>query len=99
MRAFAVSAMMIAAWVVPTAPASAWDDQGHELIGAIADAMLGNSKAGLQARQILGYGLSSAAKRPDCVRAVRKESSGFQYDCRAPAWTEVGNPAQVAPPI
>ena len=50
MRAFAVSAMMIVAWLLPTAPASAWDDQGHELIGAIADAMLGNSKAGLQAR-------------------------------------------------
>ena len=46
MRAFAVSAMMIVAWFLPPAPASAWDDQGHELIGAIADAMLGNSKAG-----------------------------------------------------
>ena len=62
MKAFAVSAMMIAAWFLPSAPASAWDDQGHELIGAIADTMLGNSKAGVQARQILGYDLASAAK-------------------------------------
>ena len=96
MRAFAVSAMMIAAWSLPTAPALAWDDQGHELIGAIADAMLGNSKAGLQARQILGYGLNSAAKWPDCVRGVHKESSGFTYDGGAPACSEFESPAEVA---
>jgi hypothetical protein len=96
MRAFAVSAMMIVAWLLPTAPASAWDDQGHELIGAIADAMLGNSKAGLQARQILGYGLSSAAKWPDCVRGVRKDSSGFKYDGGTPACSEFESPAEVA---
>jgi hypothetical protein len=96
MRAFAVSAMMIVAWLLPTAPASAWDDQGHELIGAIADAMLGNSKAGLQARQILGYGLNSAAKWPDCVRGVRKDSSGFKYDGGAPACSEFESPAEVA---
>jgi hypothetical protein len=96
MRAFAVSAMMIAAWSLPTVPALAWDDQGHELIGAIADSMLGNSKAGLQARQILGYGLSSAAKWPDCVRGVHKESSGFKYDGGGPACSEFESPAEVA---
>jgi hypothetical protein len=96
MKAFAVSAMMIAAWSLPAAPASAWDDQGHELIGAIADAMLGNSKAGLQARQILGYGLHSAAKWPDCVRGVQKSSRGFTYDGGMPACSEFSNPAEVA---
>jgi hypothetical protein len=34
------------ACLLPTAPASARDDQGHELIGAIADAMLGNQSPG-----------------------------------------------------
>lgn len=96
MRALAVSAMMVAAWFLPTAPAVAWDDQGHELIGAIADTMLGNSKAGVQARQILGYGLRSAAKWPDCVRGVRKESNGFKYDGGAPACSEFESPAEVA---
>jgi hypothetical protein len=96
MRAFAVSAMMIAAWSLPPAPALAWDDQGHELIGAIADAALANSKAGLQVRQILGYGLHSAAKWADCVRGVQKESSGFKYDGGTAACSEFGSPAEVA---
>jgi hypothetical protein len=96
MRALAVSAMMVAAWFLPTAPALAWDDQGHELIGAIADTMLGNSKAGVQARQILGYGLRSAAKWPDCVRGVRKEAGGFKYDGGGPACSEFDSPAEVA---
>src|SRR5260370_28754509 len=94
MKVLAVSAMMIVASFLQPAPVSAWDDQGHELIGAIADAMLGNSKAGLQARQILGYGLSSAAKWPDCVRGVRKDSSRFKYDGGAPARSGVPSPAQ-----
>jgi hypothetical protein len=34
------------ACLLPTAPASARDDQGQELIGAIADAMLGNQSPG-----------------------------------------------------
>jgi S1/P1 Nuclease len=96
MKAIAVSAMMIAASFLPTAPAAAWDDQGHELIGAIADAMLGSSKAGLQARQILGYGLGSAAKWADCVRDVHKESTGFKYAGGAPACSEFDSPAEVA---
>src|SRR5260370_1900700 len=64
MRAFAVSAMMIVAWLLPMAPASAWDDQGHELIGAIADAMLGTSKPGPPAPQIPCSRLRSAPKLP-----------------------------------
>lgn len=96
MRAFAVSALMIAAWSLPTVPALAWDDQGHELIGAIADAALANSKAGLQARQILGYGLHSAAKWADCVRGVQKEASGLKYDGGTAACSEFGSPAEVA---
>ena len=96
MKAFAVSAMMIAAWFLPSAPASAWDDQGHELIGAIADTMLGNSKAGQQARQILGYDLASAAKWADCVRGVRKDAGGFRYEAGSPGCSEFESPAEVA---
>src|SRR5258707_4542704 len=96
MKVLAVSGMMSVGSFLPPAPVSAWDDQGHELIGAIADAMLGNSKAGLQARQILGYGLNSAAKWPDCVRGVRKDFSGFKYDGGAPACSQFESPAEVA---
>jgi S1/P1 Nuclease len=96
MRAFAVPAMTIMAWLLPAATASAWDDQGHELIGAIADSMLGNSKAGLQVHQILGYGLGSAAKWADCVRGVHKDASGFRYDGGGPACSEFESPAEVA---
>jgi hypothetical protein len=96
MRTFAVSAMMIAAWFLPAAPAWAWYDQGHEMIGAIADTMLGNSKAGVQARQILGYGLASAAKWADCVRGVHKDASGFKYEAGSPGCSEFESPAEVA---
>jgi hypothetical protein len=87
--------MMIVAWSLPPAPALAWNDQGHELIGAIADAMLADTKAGLQTRQILGYGLNRAAKWADCVRGVQKEASGFKYDGGTAGCSEFTGPAEV----
>src|SRR5262245_7794531 len=93
MTRLAVSALLIAAW---SAPAMAWEGQGHELVGAIADAVLADSRAGRQARQILGYGLHSAAKWPDCVRGVHKDSTGFHYDGGNDDCTEFNNPAEIA---
>src|SRR4051812_23605641 len=53
------------------APALAWEHQGHELVGAIAQEMLDGTKAGAQVKQILGHvTLAQAAKWPDCVRSV-----------------------------
>jgi hypothetical protein len=60
-------------------PALAWDYQGHEMVGAIADQLL-NANAKLQVAQHLGFSLQEAAPWPDCVRSiVHKDDGNFDY--------------------
>jgi hypothetical protein len=80
MRKLWLLALLVVACVVPRGPARAWEYQGHELVGAIADALLANSAAGRQMKQILGaYTLNKAAMWADCVRAVRRDGTRFEY--------------------
>jgi len=68
------------ACVVPRGPARAWEYQGHELVGAIADALLANTASGQQMKQVLGaYTLNKAAMWADCVRAVHRDGNRFEY--------------------
>jgi len=71
--------LAIVATITAGTPAVAWDPQGHQLVGAIADQML-NANARQQVALILGYSLQVAAPWPDCVRSIVKEDNGkFDY--------------------
>jgi S1/P1 Nuclease len=69
--------IILLAWSIP--PAAAWDGQGHQLIGSIADQLLEGAPAGAQVREILGYDLRTASTWPDCARGVRRSGGGFTY--------------------
>lgn len=65
---------------IPGGPSLAWGPDGHELVGAIAQEILGNSKAGKEVRNILGsYDLRAATTWGDCVKSVKKTGSVFHY--------------------
>lgn len=83
--------LCMAALVGVTSPALAWAPQGHQMIGAIADALLADTRAGAQVRSILGphETLQIASVWADCVRSV-KETPPYPYkvddryvECRA----------------
>ncbi|VIO72719.1 hypothetical protein CI1B_43650 [Bradyrhizobium ivorense] len=59
--------------------AKAWNAEGHQIVGAIADAMLSaNAKAKVAA--ILGVDLRTAAPWLDCVKSVHRLDDGtFKY--------------------
>lgn len=75
-RAFAAALLVL---VSLTGHASAWGYQGHEVVGAIADELLGpNAKR--QVETILGFHLRAAAPWTDCVRSVTRLPDGtFKY--------------------
>jgi len=57
----------------------AWDAEGHEVVGAIADQLLG-THAKQKVAEILGFKLAVAAPWPDCVRSVVRHKDGtFEY--------------------
>lgn len=61
------------------APALAWDAEGHEVVGAVADELL-QPNAKQQVAQILGFKLAVAAPWADCVRSVTRHNDGtFEY--------------------
>lgn len=63
--------------------AQAWVPQGHQTVGAIADALLAGTPAGLEVRRILGAGatLKTAALWADCAKSVVRDpgTGEFQY--------------------
>ena len=62
----------------------AWSAPGHQLVGAIAQSMLGDN-ARQHVTAILGYDLSVAATWPDCVRSVEHpDGDGFHYNSHTP---------------
>jgi hypothetical protein len=59
--------------------AKAWNPEGHQIVGAVADAML-NSNAKQQVATALGVSLSTAGPWLDCVKSVHKFADGtFHY--------------------
>ncbi len=61
------------------APACAWDAEGHEVVGAIADQLL-KPHAKQQVGKLLGFKLAVAAPWADCVRSVVRHKDGtFEY--------------------
>ncbi|MCC8977285.1 S1/P1 nuclease [Bradyrhizobium acaciae] len=59
--------------------AKAWNADGHQIVGAIADALLSaNAKA--KVASILGVDLRTAAPWLDCVKSVHRQADGsFKY--------------------
>jgi hypothetical protein len=70
---FALGAVLVAADT-----ASAWGSQGHQLVGATADKLLG-ANAAAHLKTELGLSLRVAATWPDCVRAVSNATGTFTY--------------------
>jgi S1/P1 Nuclease len=67
------------ALMLGTGPVLAWDAEGHEVVGAIADQLLGTN-ANQQVAKILGFKLAEAATWADCVRSVHRHKDGtFEY--------------------
>jgi S1/P1 Nuclease len=71
--------LTVVATIMAGTPALAWEYQGHEMVGAIADRLL-NANAKQQVRHYLGFSLQEAAPWPDCVRSVVHTDDGkFHY--------------------
>jgi hypothetical protein len=68
------------------APAWAWGPNGHQTVGAIADALLAGTPAGHKVRTILGgQSLQTAALWADCAKGVtEKAPSHFVVSARFP---------------
>ncbi len=67
------------ALVLPCSQASAWNADGHELVGSIADQLL-NDHARQEVQKNLGFELRVASTWPDCVRSVvRRPDGSFEY--------------------
>jgi hypothetical protein len=76
-RIFAAGAATSIGLFLSAQPATAWGPEGHALIGKIADQLVSGTRAGGQVSAKLGtYTLEDAAKWPDCVRSVHKDTSG-----------------------
>jgi hypothetical protein len=59
--------------------ASAWNAEGHQIVGAIADAML-NANAKQQVASALGVDLRTAGPWLDCIKSVHRYADGtFHY--------------------
>jgi hypothetical protein len=97
--------------VAASTPALAWEYQGHQMVGAIADQILvgdAYANARQKVKEILGFTLQEAAPWPDCVRSVvHKDDGSFSYlpsplhpsyriPCK-PFETQVGSPEPSQP--
>ena len=58
--------------------AFAWDAAGHQVVGAIADQLLG-ANAKQHVGQILGYDLKTAGPWLDCVKSVAKQDDDGHF--------------------
>lgn len=69
--------------VLVNQPTSAWNAQGHQTVGAIADSLLAGTNAGKEVKKILGSGetLQLAALWADCAKGVvkNKKSGLFHF--------------------
>lgn len=89
---------LIAALVLAVLPsvALAWNAQGHQAVGAIADKLLAGSNAEIRVKEILGgMNLQTVAVWPDCARGVKsKDDVTFTYaeDSRYPECNPFNTP-------
>jgi hypothetical protein len=81
----AVVALTIAMAIAVAGQIDAWSSDGHQTVGAIADALIAGHRAAQQVKSILGTAqgkqltLSTVAVWADCVRGVQP-GKGFIYD-------------------
>jgi len=85
-RLSACVALLLLVFLVP---ARGWENDGHQLVGSIADQLLA-APAKKQVETILGFELRVAATWPDCVKSVKLQPDGsfrFIYDPDHQDWT------------
>jgi hypothetical protein len=96
----------MAVWACIAPPARAWGPEGHQTVGAIADALLVGTPAGARVRAILGdtEPLQTASLWADCAKGVGRDaaSGAFHYaintrfaECQ-PFESDTGQQAMVA---
>ena len=59
--------------------ALAWDSNGHQTVGAIADQRIAGTNAEAKVREILGTSLRVSAVWADCAKGVEKKGAKFTY--------------------
>lgn len=96
-RIFALALSLLMVW---SGRALAWAYHGHEIIGSIADQLLGDN-AKKQVKDILGFSLQVAGPWADCVRSVVRLPDGtFKYAPSDPIYripcTSFETPAETA---
>ncbi len=77
--------------LVVSQPTSAWNAQGHQTVGAIADSLLAGTNAGNEVKKILGSGetLKTAALWADCAKGVvHSKKSGLFHFVVSPRFPE-----------
>src|SRR5258705_13311907 len=82
MKAF-FQGMVLSVLALGGPAALAWNAEGHQTVGAIADSLLAGTHAGKEVRKILGRGgtLQRAALWADCAQGVgkNKKTGGYHY--------------------
>ena len=97
LKSFAVAVLVL---IALNGSVLAWGYQGHRVLGAIADHLLGPN-AQQQVKNILGFDLRTAGPWADCLRSVARLPDGtFKYapsnpDYRIPC-TPFETPAETA---
>jgi hypothetical protein len=90
--------------VAASTPALAWDYQGHEMVGAIADRILADDPAYANARKnvqeiLMTFTLQVAAPWPDCVRSVvHKDDRGVNDQAKFTYLPDYLHPEYRIPP-
>lgn len=79
MKRYHLLLSLLCAWLCLAAPALAFGPDGHQAVGAIADAMLAGSKAGDQVKAVLGGAtLEQVSIWADCAKGVSPDKD-FAY--------------------
>lgn len=77
-RLLTVSCLL--AGLLPCSAVLAWNSDGHQTVGAIADQLIAGTPTATQVRKILGSTLRTAAVWADCAKGVVHGSDGtFKY--------------------
>jgi hypothetical protein len=83
--------------VLISTPASAFGPNGHKTVGTIADSLLAGTKAGKQARNILGSNLRTASVWADCAKSVNPATFKYENEGQFPECAVYENPARRRP--
>ena len=81
--------MSLAASLAPLSMAHAWGADGHQLVGAVADALIAGTPAGAKVKAILGTEtLRRASLWADCVKGTDEKKVPFTFNMKPTSFPE-----------